>query len=264
MPRLSTTPTDSPGTDPFRLDGRVALISGGATGLGYGMAEAIVQAGGKVVLLGRREDKLRSAVERLGSSAACETFDVTKSAKVDELVTRVVTRFQKIDILVNNAGVHDKREFTQTSLQDFDKVLQTHVYGSFALTRAVVPVMLGRGSGHVLFITSMSAFIGMPKIVAYSAAKSAFLGMVRGLAAELSPLGIRVNGIAPGWIESEMLHKAIDDDPERKAKILGRTPMARFGKPEDIGRAAVFLSSDAAAFINGVILPVDGGASSGF
>lgn len=257
MPRLSAA-------DPFRLDGRVALISGGATGLGYGMADAIVQAGGKVVLLGRREDKLQAAADQLGAAAAFEAFDVTKPAKVDELVARVVARFQKIDILINNAGVHDKREFTQTSLHDFDKVLQTHVYGSFALTRAVVPGMLARGSGHVLFIASMSAFIGMPKIVAYSAAKSAFLGMVRALAAELSPLGVRVNGIAPGWIESEMLHKAIDDDPQRKAKILGRTPMARFGKPEDIGRAAVFLSSDAAAFVNGVILPVDGGASTGF
>jgi len=259
MPRLNDAHPD-----PFRLDGRVALVSGGATGLGYGMAEAIVHAGGKVVLLGRRESVLESAAGRLGSSAAYETFDVTKAERVDDLVARVVTRFATIDILINNAGIHDKREFTQTSLGDFAAVLQTHVHGSFALTRAVIPTMLARKSGHVLFITSMSAFIGMPRIVAYSAAKSALVGMVRSLAAELSPRGIRVNGIAPGWIESEMLHKAIEDDPERKAKILGRTPMARFGMPEDVGRAAVFLSSDAAAFINGVILPVDGGASIGF
>jgi NAD(P)-dependent dehydrogenase (short-subunit alcohol dehydrogenase family) len=124
--------------------------------------------------------------------------------------------------------------------------------------------MLARKRGHVLFIVSMSAFMGVPKIVAYTTAKTACLGMVRSLTAELSPLGIRVNGIAPGWIESEMLHAAIDDDPERKAKILGRTPMARFGDPADIGRAAVFLSSEAAAFITGAILPVDGGASIGF
>jgi NAD(P)-dependent dehydrogenase (short-subunit alcohol dehydrogenase family) len=259
MPRLNNAPAD-----PFRLDGRVALISGGATGLGYGMAEAIIQAGGKVVLLGRRENVLHNAAGRLGGSAAYEPFDVTKPGLVEKLVARIIERFEKIDILINNAGIHDKREFTKTSPEDFDKVLQTHVYGSFALTRAVIPPMLERKSGHVLFISSMSAFIGMPRIVAYSAAKSAYLGMVRSLAAELSPLGIRVNGIAPGWIESEMLHKAIDDDPERKAKILGRTPMARFGNPEDVGRAAVFLSSDAAAFINGVILPVDGGASIGF
>ena len=259
MPRLNDAHID-----PFRLDGRVAMISGGATGLGYGMAEAIVRAGGKVVLLGRRENVLKSAAMKLGSSAAYESYDVTKSDLVDELVARIIERFRQIDILINNAGIHDKREFAQTSLKDFDKVLQTHVHGAFSLTRAVIPAMLARKSGHVLFITSMSAFIGMPRIVAYSAAKSAYLGMVRGLAAELSPQGIRVNGIAPGWIESEMLHKAIDDDPERKAKILGRTPMARFGDPEDIGHAAVFLSSDAAGFINGVILPVDGGASIGF
>jgi len=250
--------------DPFRLDSRVALISGGATGLGYGMAEAMVEAGARVVLLGRRAQVLADAAGRLGSAAAFEPFDVTDTAGAADLALRVTERFGRIDILVNNAGVHDKRSFVDTSVEDFNRVLQTHVYGSYALTKAVVPTMLAGGRGHVLFIVSMSAYIGMPKIVAYSTAKSAFLGMIRSLTAELSPRGVRVNGIAPGWIESEMLHKAVDDDPERKAKILGRTPMARFGDPRDIGRAAVFLSSDAAAFITGAVLPVDGGASIGF
>jgi gluconate 5-dehydrogenase len=250
--------------DPFRLDERVALISGGATGLGYGMAEAMVEAGAQVVLLGRRDQVLRDAARRLGDAAVYERFDVTDTAGTAAMARRLVERFGRIDILINNAGIHDKRAFVETSLEDFNRVLQTHVYGSFALTRAVAPAMLARGRGHILFIASMSAFIGMPKIVAYSTAKTAYLGMIRSLTAELSPRGIRVNGIAPGWIESEMLHKAIDDDPERKAKILGRTPMARFGNPEDIGRAAVFLSSDAAAFITGAVLPVDGGAAIGF
>jgi gluconate 5-dehydrogenase len=242
----------------------VALITGGATGLGFGMAAAMVEAGAEVVLVGRREEVLARAVERLGPSASLEVFDVRETERAAGLVSRVLEHTGAVDILVNNAGVHDKRAFVDTDIGDFDAVLKTHVYGSFALTRALVPQMLSRGRGHVLFVASMSSFMGLPRIVAYSAAKSAYLGMIRSLAAELSPGGIRVNGIAPGWIESEMLHRATDDDPERKAKILGRTPMGRFGSPEDIGRAAVFLSSDAAGFITGVVLPVDGGASIGF
>ena len=264
---MTTGGAEGPGgalVDPFRLEGRVALISGGATGLGYGMAQSMVEAGARVVLLGRREQVLRDAVRRLGEGAAFERFDVTDTAGAPDMARRIVLSFGGIDILVNNAGIHDKRAFVDTSVEDFNRVLQTHVYGSFALTSAVIPTMLARGRGHVLFIVSMSASIGMPRIVAYSTAKAAYTGMIRSLAAELSPQGIRVNGVAPGWIESEMLHKAIDDDPERKRKILSRTPMGRFGDPRDIGRAAVFLSSDAAAFITGAILPVDGGASIGF
>jgi len=251
-------------SDPFRLDGRVAVVTGGATGLGYGMAEAMVRAGARVMLVGRREDVLKNAAARLGPSALYQKFDVTDTDGARATVERVLGQLGVIDILVNNAGVHEKRPFVEGTVTGFDRVLQTHVYGSFALTQAVVPAMISRKSGHVLFISSMSAFIGMPRIVAYSTAKTALLGMVRSLTAELSPQGVRVNAIAPGWIESEMLHAAIDDDPERKAKILGRTPMAAFGSPTDVGRAAVFLSSPAASFITGVVLPVDGGASIGF
>jgi gluconate 5-dehydrogenase len=250
--------------DPFSLSGRVALITGGATGLGFGMASAMAEAGAAVILAGRREVVLRQAAERLGPSASFEVFDVRETDRAGGLVSRILARAGTIDILVNNAGVHDKRAFVDTGIADFDAVLKTHVYGSFALTRAVVPQMLSRGRGHVLFVASMSSFMGLPRIVAYSAAKSAYLGMVRSLAAELSPQGVRVNAIAPGWIETEMTRKALDDDPKRKAKVLGRTPMGRFGSPEDVGRAAVFLSSDAAGFITGVVLPVDGGASIGF
>jgi len=124
--------------------------------------------------------------------------------------------------------------------------------------------MKARGKGHILFRAWMTTFIGMPQVIAYSAAKAAFGGMVRALTADLAPSGIRVNALAPGWIDTPMLHKAVDGDPERKAKILGRTPMKRFGSTEDIGDAAVFLSSPAASFITGVVLPVDGGAVTGF
>jgi gluconate 5-dehydrogenase len=132
------------------------------------------------------------------------------------------------------------------------------------LVAAVLPGMLARGHGHILFTASMASFIGMPLVLAYSAAKSAYLGMVRSLAAEVSGRGVRVNAIAPGWIESPMLRQALAGDTVRTNKILSRTPMGKFGEPDDIGHAAVYLCSPAAKFITGVVLPVDGGASIGF
>jgi gluconate 5-dehydrogenase len=151
-----------------------------------------------------------------------------------------------------------------TTPEEFGQVLQTHVIGAHALTRAVLPGMIERRHGNVLFIASMASLFGIPEVVAYSAAKSAYLGMVRTLAAEVSSQNVRVNAIAPGWIESDMMRKALDGDPARRDKILGRTPMGRFGEAEDIGWAAVYLCSPAARFVTGVVLPVDGGVSIGF
>ena len=167
-------------------------------------------------------------------------------------------------ILINNAGTHLKKPLVDTTPEEFRSVLATHVEGAFAMSRAVVPGMRRVGHGSLIFIASMTSLIGMPNVVAYSAAKAAFLGMVHSLATELGPESIRVNAIAPGWIETPMLHKALDGDSQRKAKILSRTPQGRFGEPADIGWAAVYLSSPAASFVNGVVLPVDGGAKVGF
>jgi gluconate 5-dehydrogenase len=143
-------------------------------------------------------------------------------------------------------------------------MLQTHLVASFALTRAVLPEMIERRHGNILFISSMASLFGLPLVSAYSAAKAGHLGLVRSLATEVSPYGVRVNSIAPGWIESEMMRRALNGDAKRADKILGRTPMKRFGEPEDIGWAATYLCSQAAKFITGVVLPIDGGASIGF
>jgi NAD(P)-dependent dehydrogenase (short-subunit alcohol dehydrogenase family) len=166
--------------------------------------------------------------------------------------------------LVNNAGVHFKKSALETSDAEFAGVLQTHVFGAFALSRECGRRMVERKSGCILFTASMASLFGIPLVVAYSAAKSAYTGMVRTLAVELGSLGVRVNAIAPGWIQSDMMNKALDDDPVREAKILGRTPMNKFGEPDDIGWAAVYLCSPAAKFVTGVVLPVDGGAAIGF
>lgn len=250
--------------DNFSLEGELALITGGATGIGFGIAKAMAAAGAKVVLSGRRDELLKKAAAELGAGAGCVRGDVTDSAGAAEFAKRVKDQYGDVTILVNNAGVHHKQFFLDTAFEDFTKVLNTHVNGSFLMSKAFAPDMAQKRHGHILFIASMTTFIGMQQVIGYSAAKSAIGGMVRALTADLAPSGIRVNAIAPGWINSEMMHKAVDSDPERKAKILGRTPMKRFGDPEDIGNAAVFLSSRAASFITGVILPVDGGAVTGF
>jgi gluconate 5-dehydrogenase len=248
----------------FSLKGEIALITGGGTGLGYAMSAALLAAGAKVVITGRRKDVLDEAVASLGAGTFSFQQDLTKHDEIEPLMERIREEVGDPTILVNNAGTHLKKPLLETTLEDFRSVQATHVEGAFAMSRATVPGMRSNGRGSILFIASMTSLIGMPNVVAYSAAKAAFLGMVHALATELGPQGIRVNAIAPGWIETPMLHKALDGDPPRKAKILSRTPQARFGEAADIGWAAVYLSSPAASFVNGVVLPVDGGAKVGF
>lgn len=250
---------------PFDLTGETALITGGGTGLGFGMAKCLAQAGAKVVLVGRRVPELENAVNEIGALASFVAHDVTHLGRAADLVVKAENASgTPISILINNAGVHLKKPAVDTTPDEFQSVLTTHVCAAQALTNAVLPGMLARGHGNILFTASMASLFGIPMVMAYSAAKSAYVGMVRSLAAEVSGRGVRVNAIAPGWIDSAMMRKALAGDPERSKKILARTPMGRFGEPDDIGGAAVFLCSPAAKFITGVILPVDGGASIGF
>jgi NAD(P)-dependent dehydrogenase (short-subunit alcohol dehydrogenase family) len=250
---------------PFRLDGEVAIITGGATGLGFGMASCFVASGAKVVLIGRREEELKNAVAVLGPAASYVRHDVTEHHKANELIEAATrTAGAPPSILINNAGVHLKKPAVETSPEEFLTVLNTHVIGSHALTQAALPGMIARKHGSVIFIASMASLFGIPKVIAYSAAKSAYVGMVRTLATEVSADSVRINAIAPGWIDSQMMRTALDGDPARRDKILGRTPMGRFGDADDIGWAAVYLCSSAAKFVTGIVLPVDGGASIGF
>jgi gluconate 5-dehydrogenase len=216
------------------------------------------------VLVGRREEVLRSAAKDLGSSADWIAHDILQLDGALSLVKQVGERVGRISILVNNAGIHVKKSAVDLSPVEFQSVLQTHLVAAFSLTRAVLPEMIERRHGSVLFSASMASLIGLPLVSAYAAAKAGHLGLVRSLATEVSPYGVRVNAIAPGWIESDMMRSAFSGDPARAAKVLGRTPMNRFGEPDDIGWAATYLCSPAAKFITGIVLPVDGGASIGF
>ncbi len=256
--------TDDTANKAFRLDGEVALITGGGSGLGLGMARCMVRSGAKVVLVGRREAVLRDACADLGEAAIYEVADVCDFAAAGALIERIVARVGPVSILVNNAGNSMKKPAAETTVEDFAAVLNTHVLAAHNLCRQVLPAMIAAQHGSILFTASMASIIGMPLIVAYSAAKSAHLGMMRSLSTEVAGHGVRVNAIAPGWIESAMLRRALTGDEPRTNKILSRTPMGRFGDPEDIGWAAVYLCSPAARFVSGVLLPVDGGAVVGF
>jgi gluconate 5-dehydrogenase len=256
--------TIASGDNPFRLEGEIALITGGGTGLGLAVARCMASAGARVVLAGRRAALLKKAAAAIGPQAGFVVCDVARFKDTARVVARAEALFGPITILVNNAGVHLKKPSLETSVEEFLAVLQTHVLGSHALTRAVLPGMLQRRHGSIIFIASMASLFGVPNVFAYGAAKSACLGMVRALATEVSPSGVRVNAIAPGWIETNMTRQAMAGDPARKRRILARTPLGRFGEPDDVGAAAVYLCSPAAKFVTGAVLPVDGGVSIGF
>ncbi|HRJ71870.1 MAG TPA: SDR family oxidoreductase [Terrimicrobiaceae bacterium] len=251
--------------NPFSLDGETALITGGGTGLGLGMARSFVEAGARVILIGRNDQRLRAACGDLGPSAAWIGHDITRLSEAGDLIRRASSVFpDPPGILINNAGTHLKKSAVETSSDEFEALMRTHVSAGHALAAAMLPGMLQRGRGSIVFIASMASFLGVPNVFAYSAAKTAVLGMTRALAGEVSGRGVRVNAIAPGWIETDMVRKALDNDPVRKAKVLGRTPLGSLGQPADVGAAAVYLCSPAARFVTGTTLVVDGGASVGF
>lgn len=251
-------------TDPFLLSGEVALVTGGGTGLGLGIARCMIGAGASVVITGRREDVLRRAATQLGDRAAAIAHDVDDFDRAGELARHAAERFGPISILANNAGNHLKKPAAETTVEEFQSVLTTHLLAGHALTRALLPGMLERRHGSIIYTASMASLFGIPFTVAYAAAKTAMLGVVRTLATELEDTGVRVNAVAPGWIETDIVRSALEGDQARRTRILARTPMRRFGTPEDVGWAVVYLCSPAARFVTGVVLPVDGGASIGF
>jgi NAD(P)-dependent dehydrogenase (short-subunit alcohol dehydrogenase family) len=243
---------------------KIALVTGGGSGLGLAIATRFVAAGIHTIIVGRDENKLSVAKKSLGELCFTAVCDVSDLAAVPAFVENIIQTHGQIDILVNNAGINQKKEFTEVTDEEFQRVISTNLSAVFTLSREVVKHMLTAGKGSIINISSMAAQYGLPKVIAYSASKTAIDGMTRAMAVELSPKGIRVNAVAPGFIYTAMTDKALNSDPERKAKVFGRTPMGHMGQPEDIGEAVYFLASDAAKYITGVVLPVDGGNSIGF
>lgn len=248
----------------FSLSGKTVVVTGGGSGLGFAITTAMIDAGARVIMVGRREDVLTKAVATLGANALYKVFDIADLPNVPKFVKEIEQEHGQVDVLVNNAGINMKKDFLEVTDADFESVIRTNQQAAFALSREFARQMVVRGNGSIIMISSMAAKYGIPKVISYTAAKSAIEGMTRAMAVDLSPLGIRVNCIAPGFIETDMSAKALNNDPQRKAKVLGRTPLGYLGKPEDVGYAAVYLASDAAKYVTGVILTIDGGNSIGF
>lgn len=249
----------------FSLKGKTALITGGGTGIGLGIARVFVAAGAKVVISGRTEATLQKAVSELGDNSLYVLNDVTDLKSLPAFVAEVEKLAGPISVLVNNAGRHLKKHSSETTDEEFFQVINTNLLSVFALSREVANRMVEHQiPGSIIMITSMAAVMGIDRVVAYTTAKTGMVGLMRGLMADYAKYGIRINAIAPGWIETNMSRKALENDPPRMQKVISRIPVAKMGKPSDIGNAALFLAADASAYINGAHLPVDGGAAFSF
>lgn len=253
-----------PGAKYRDLRNKTVLVTGGGSGLGFAIASEFIANASHVIIVGRDAARLKQARKLLGKRVHCFAFDVTDVDRLPELVAWVRRTVGEVDVLVNNAGINMKKDVLHVTNRDFQEIIQTNQTAVFALTREILRSMVIRRSGSVIMISSMASRYGIPKVIGYTASKSAVEGMTRALAVECAPFGIRVNCIAPGFIKTKMSSEALESDPERKRKVLARTPMGRLGEPADIAHAALFLASEQSKFVTGVILPVDGGNSIGF
>jgi len=247
--------------DLFDLTGKVALVSGSYQGLGLAIARGLGQAGARIVLNGRSEEKLERAVsllsgEDLKVSGCC--FDVSNTTQVQEKVTTLERDTGRIDILVNNAGIQRRSPLEQFEEQVWREVLDTNLTGLFLVTKQVVQGMIGRRSGKIINICSLMCEMGRPTVGAYTAAKGGVKMLTKAMALEWGKHNIQVNGIGPGYITTEM-NRPLMEDPKFDAWIRSRTPMGRWGEPKELVGAAVFLASRASDFVTGQVIYVDGG-----
>lgn len=242
---------------------KTAIVTGGNAGLGFATAKKLCDNGIKTYVIGRSVDKTQDACKALGKLAVPVIFDLTDLDKIPDLINSIAKE-NPIDILVNNAGINMKKEFETVSDKEFQSIIHTNVLSVFSVSREVIKNMKENQGGNIVNISSMASQYGIPKVIAYSASKGAIEAMTRAMAVELAPFGIRVNCIAPGFIKTKMSARALDNDPERKHKVLSRTPMGILGEPSDIADAVYYYATAESKFVTGTILPVDGGNSIGF
>lgn len=245
----------------FSLDGRTALITGSTQGIGLSLARGLAQAGAVIVLNGRNQQKLDESAAVLsaeGVDVSTCRFDVTQSNEVAEAVAGLTSRNIVVDILINNAGMQHRAPLEEFDPAMFDKLLQTNVASVFYVSQAVVPQMIERGRGKIINIASVQTALARPGIAPYTATKGAVGNLTKGMATDWAKYGLQCNAIAPGYFDTP-LNKDLVADPAFSAWLAGRTPAGRWGQIEELQGAAVFLASDAASFVNGHTLYVDGG-----
>jgi len=240
------------------LDGRVAVVTGASRGLGRAMAVELGAAGAKLALVGRDRAKLEETAAEAGPDAAVFVADVTDEAQVRALEQGVRERFGCVDILVNNAGMNIRKPLVEYTLDEWNMVLDTNLTSVFLVCRSFIPLMKGRGYGRIINLASMMSHVSLPGRTAYSASKAAMLGVTRALAQELADEGITVVAISPGPFATE-INTALMENPELNRQFLSNIPLGRWGKAEEIGKLALYLCSDAAGFITGSDVVIDGG-----
>ena len=252
--------------NPFDLRGRIALVTGGGSGLGLAIARAMGRAGAVVVLNGRNRAKLDAAAAALageGLGASVQAFDVSDEGAVRAGIESVEGRHGRVDILVNNAALNRRLPLEAMTLDAWREVQAANVDGPFLVTRGVLPGMKARRSGKIINICSLAADLGRPRIVAYATAKGGLRMLTRALAVEVAPFNVQVNGIVPGFVRTEM-NADVMADPQFVAWVERRTPAGRWADPDDIAGGAVFLASQAADYVTGHLLHVDGGFAASY
>ncbi|KXK63848.1 2-deoxy-D-gluconate 3-dehydrogenase [Micromonospora rosaria] len=248
--------------NPFDLSGRLAVVTGCRRGIGLAMAEALAAAGADVIGVSAALEETGSEVaERV--TAQGRSFVPYRADLSDRVAVRVLAgwlgeRKRPVDILVNNAGTIRRAPAVEHADEDWDHVLEVDLSAPFVLAREVGRGMVRRGHGKIIFTASMLSFQGGITVPGYAAAKSGVLGLTRALANEWAPHGVNVNAIAPGYVSTDNT-RALREQPDRNRAILDRIPAGRWGRPEDLAGATVFLASDAAAYVHGAVIPVDGG-----
>jgi 2-deoxy-D-gluconate 3-dehydrogenase len=250
-----------PGGSTFDLHGRLAVVTGARRGLGLAIARALASAGADIIAVSASLEpagsEVQAEVEGLGRSFEAHRVDFADRREVTRLAERL-TDGPPVDILVNNAGTIERAPAVDHSDEMWDRVIEVDLSSQFVLTRAVGRQMVSRGSGKVIFTASMLSYQGGINVASYTAAKSAIAGLTRALANEWAPHGVNVNAIAPGYFATDNT-EALRRDPQRSRAILDRIPAGRWGSPEDLAGAAVFLASAASDYVHGAVLPVDGG-----
>jgi 2-deoxy-D-gluconate 3-dehydrogenase len=249
----------------FGLRDKVAIVTGGNRGIGRGIARGLAEVGSQIVIAARNQDKTakvkREIMEEFGVKALGVQVDVKQEEHIQLMVKQVLDEFGRIDILVNNAGTNIRKLPQDLTAAEWDEVLNINLRSAFLSSKEVYPTMKKRGGGKIINIGSVLSILGMPKAPAYGASKGGIVQLTRSLAVAWAPDNIQVNAILPGYINTDLTAALRKDVPDLNERVLVRTPAKRWGEPEDIKGAAIFLASHASDFVTGVALPVDGGFS---